>query len=183
MSVKVQVAEGEVCWAEPISGKLYRLINTPFVGDYNLWDVVEVEEINDMMTATKLVLNVFPRKTVIEYDQNHQFPVLIHIFKLVNAQSEGCIGADPDSGRRGIMVVAHGNEVDPRMIAEGLNIEQSTDLDKEQQQQMKNELKRLIATDEEFCDDICTKIVESTTLAEMEESYPKLVEAHEKTLN
>lgn len=129
--MKVRFSEGEYGWAVRLSDDLAMIKNIPYGGVANLHDIVRYrEKEDDFPTITEILGGGFSHSTAIDYDTHTQFHQLNAIFKMLGCSVEGVYGCTSEGAEpleQGMLAVAHGAWVQPRLIAMGLGISQNLD--------------------------------------------------------
>jgi len=122
-AIKLHYHPGETGYATQIGEQLAIIDNVPFdrgPGDPNYMDIVQFDPATgDVKT---IIHNRYPAHAIIRYPKETDFPLLVRVFVAAGCAPEG--GAGPEGDLPGFMVVAAPKGVDPKMIAQGLGIDQ-----------------------------------------------------------
>lgn len=131
-NIRVRFDEGETGWAIQLKGHALVIINNvPLTNRYCLHDIVELLNADDPETGIlgKVVYRKFERRTPVEYDEQWQFHRMCGVLQLLGASVEGMM--PPNENHRGMLMAAHHDDIDPRLLAEGLGITQPDEVEEE----------------------------------------------------
>ena len=130
-NIKIRYCEGEYGWAEPLGGRLARIVNQPILAFDELWrgDIVRIQKATDDCQVCPVIAEVvetrYPCRSYLDYQDESQLNLLRLILAPLGATA--MILTEPEEGDDGVLIVAHGEGIDAALLAEGVGIPQCGD--------------------------------------------------------
>jgi len=124
--VRLYLSDGETGWAEDVGESQYRIANIPFDGNFNIDDIVEVEnQKQGPPKVKKLISRTFEARTAIFFDKESQYTKIRALVQEAGGKAEGYI--KPSTRGQGIIGVALPTEADVIRIVNQIGIQQPKD--------------------------------------------------------
>lgn len=127
--IKIRYAEDETGWVQYLGHRLARIANHPFADGLYIDDIVRLncEPGKKLPSIVEIVSSRFTHHTDLRFDDENQLRRLTMVMRALGGD---CYPALPGvNGHRGLVTVAHNDNVDPVALAESIGIPQDCDVE------------------------------------------------------
>ncbi|MFZ1006681.1 MAG: hypothetical protein WAN65_07590 [Candidatus Sulfotelmatobacter sp.] len=128
-NIKIRYGDSEYGWIERLGGHLGKIINQPILAFDEIWrgDIVRYGDDPEGREVFPVILEVvdtpYPCRTYLEYQNDDERDLLRVILAPLDAAV--MVLHESGNGKKGDIVVAHAEGMDPVLLAEGVGIHQS----------------------------------------------------------
>src|SRR5581483_2471967 len=128
-NIKIRYGDSEYGWIERLGGHLGRIINQPILAFDKIWrgDIVRYGDDLEGREVFPVILDVvdtrYPCRTYLEYRDDDERDLLQVILAPLTAAV--MVLQEHNDGQKGAIVVAHAENMDPVLLAEGVGIHQA----------------------------------------------------------